>query len=114
MLQKYFLVLIIVYFASFSCHKCQATAFPNPFQNEDFSMVKTIDTFKKSMGHLKNMLENKLMNLFKWNGRSKPSTEVKTKSEPTYEYNSCKCVNFTCSCCAHVEIKRYNISDTGL
>ena len=110
--QKYLFAIIFLYFAVFTHQNAHA----HEFKYDQYSVSKAFDSLRTSLEVFRNVFENKFNTFFKWSRgplvrKNANASTIKTNS--IYESNACKCVNFTCSCCAHVEIKKFNISDTG-
>jgi len=114
---KFILIFISFYFISINLSTNQAGAFFDSFQNDGpLPFFKAFDALKKSMEQFKNVFENRFKTYFKLNttSLSRKNSFPTKKFENKFVENGCKCLNLTCSCCAHIEIKKYNLSNTGI
>ena len=123
MQSKYLFVCISFYLLTINLSNNVARAFFNPFQNDDSSkLFKTFDVFIKQIEQFKSAFENGFRKFYKSNETSTTRKNqnvlnkklVVTNSTNKFVQNGCRCLNLTCSCCATVEIKKYNLSNTGL
>jgi hypothetical protein len=120
MKQSYIIAFISIYLiaSSFTHEPRVEASFLNQFQNDDSWIFKQLDSFRKTMDQFKKSFDNKLRMFSRF--KNETSLNVidrisnKTSHEnKRFEQNSCKCVNFTCECCANIDIKQFNFSNRG-
>ena len=115
---KYIVAFILIYSmaSSFSDEPRVEASFLNQFQNDDSWIFKQFDSFRRTMDQFKKSFDNKFRMFSRFNETSPNGIDKnsnRTTYEKRFEQNSCKCVNFTCKCCANIDLKQFNISNRG-
>ena len=111
---NFLLVCFTVYLLGFTFSNNQAAnAYFSTFQNDFMKFFKVLDSFKDSFEQFKSTIGNRFGACFKSNKTLKSHQFLTHKVANKFVQNGCKCLNFTCSCCATIELKKYNLSNTG-